>query len=65
MESIDKAIYRTVSESSGRNESERIGDLENLRPRGPESFPSPASISLITDILHALLRSSLMAEFPH
>jgi hypothetical protein len=34
MESIDKAIYRMVSESSGRNESERTGDLENLKPRG-------------------------------
>ena len=30
MESIDKAIYGMVSESSGRNESERIGYLEML-----------------------------------
>jgi hypothetical protein len=28
MESIEKAIYRMVSESSGRNESERIGDQQ-------------------------------------
>jgi len=34
MESIDKAIQGMVSKSSGRNESERIGDLENLKPRG-------------------------------
>jgi hypothetical protein len=29
MESIDKAIHGMVSKSSGRNESERIGDVEN------------------------------------
>jgi len=34
MESIDKAIHGMVSKSSGCNESERIGDLENLKPRG-------------------------------
>jgi hypothetical protein len=34
MESIDKAIHGMVSKSSGCNESERIGDLENLRSRG-------------------------------
>ena len=34
MKSIDKAILGMVSESSGRNESERIGDLEKLGPRG-------------------------------
>jgi hypothetical protein len=33
-ESIDKAIHGMVSESLGRNESERIGGLEKLRPRG-------------------------------
>jgi hypothetical protein len=32
MESIDKAIFRMVSESSGRNESKRIGDLETPNP---------------------------------
>ncbi len=32
MESIDKAIHGVVSKSSGCNESERIGDLENLNP---------------------------------
>ncbi len=34
MESIDEAIQGMVSKSSGRNESKRIGDLENPRPRG-------------------------------
>jgi len=29
MESIDKAIHGTVSKSSDRHESERIGDFEN------------------------------------
>jgi hypothetical protein len=33
-ESIDKAIHGMVSESLGRNESERIGGLEKLRSRG-------------------------------
>ena len=32
--SIDKAILGMVSESSGRNESERTGGLENVNPRG-------------------------------
>ena len=32
MKSIDKAIHGTVSKSSGGNESERTGDLENLSP---------------------------------
>jgi len=32
MKSIDKAIHGMVSESSGCNESERTGDLENLNP---------------------------------
>ena len=31
---IDKAIFGMVSESSGRNESERRGSLENGRPGG-------------------------------
>jgi hypothetical protein len=34
MESIDKAIHGMVSKSSGCNESERIGDLENPKSRG-------------------------------
>ena len=34
MESIDKAIFGMVSKSSGRNESKRIGDLENPKSRG-------------------------------
>ena len=29
MKPIDKSIFGMVSESSGRNESERIGGLEN------------------------------------
>jgi hypothetical protein len=33
-ESIDKAIFRMVSESAGRNESERTGGLENVHTRG-------------------------------
>ena len=32
--SIDKAILGMVSESSGRNESKRIGGPENVNPRG-------------------------------
>jgi len=32
MKSIDKAIHGMVSKSSGGNESERTGDLENLSP---------------------------------
>ena len=32
--SIDKAILGMVSESSGRNESERTGGPENINPRG-------------------------------
>ena len=32
--SIDNAILRMVSESSGRNESKRIGGPENVNPRG-------------------------------
>lgn len=34
MKSIDKAIQGMVSKSAGRNESERIGDLENPKSRG-------------------------------
>ena len=33
MESIDKAVHGMVSKSSGCNESERTGDLENLKSR--------------------------------
>ena len=35
MKPIDKAIFGMVSESSGRNESERIGGLENPKLQGP------------------------------
>jgi hypothetical protein len=35
MKPIDKAIFGMVSESSGRNESERIGGLENRKIQGP------------------------------
>ena len=34
LEPIDKAIHRDVSESPGRNESERIGGLESENSRG-------------------------------
>ncbi len=37
MKPIDKAIFGMVSESSGRNESERIGGLENRKLQGPIS----------------------------
>ena len=36
---IDKAIQRDVSESSGHNESERIGGLESENPRRPSFQP--------------------------
>ncbi len=39
MKPIDKAIIGMVSESSGRNESERIGGLEN--PKAPGAEPAP------------------------
>lgn len=32
---IDKAIFGMVSESSGRNESERTGGLETYKPQRP------------------------------
>ncbi len=35
MKPIDKAIFGMVRESSGRNESERIGGLENPKLQGP------------------------------
>ena len=35
MKPIDKAIFGLVSESSGRNERERIGGLETRNSRGP------------------------------
>jgi len=34
MKPIDKAIFGMVSDSSGRNESERIGGLETRNSRG-------------------------------
>ena len=39
MKPIDKAIFGMVSESSGRNASERIGGLEN--PKTPGAEPAP------------------------
>ena len=36
---IDKAIFRMVSKSSGRNESERRYGLEKRKPQGPSSLP--------------------------
>jgi hypothetical protein len=39
MKPIDKAIFGMVSESSGRNESERIGGLENRKIPGAEPAP--------------------------
>ena len=39
MKPIDKAIFGMVSESSGRNESKRIGGLEN--PKAPGAEPAP------------------------
>jgi hypothetical protein len=39
MESIDKAILGMVSESSGRNESERAGYLETLNPEAERYMP--------------------------
>jgi hypothetical protein len=35
MKPIDKAIFGMVSESLGRNESERIGGLESPKLQGP------------------------------
>jgi hypothetical protein len=35
MESIDKAIHGMVSKLSGRNESERTGDLESPKSQRP------------------------------
>ena len=36
---IDEAIVRMVSESPGRNESERIGGPERAKPRRPNPQP--------------------------
>ena len=36
---IDKAIFGMVSESSGRNESERIGELERRKLQRPSPLP--------------------------
>jgi hypothetical protein len=46
MKPIDKAIFWMVSESSGRNESERIGGLETRKLQGPSlTHRNPASAS--------------------
>ena len=39
MKPTDKAIFRMVSESLGRNASEPIGSLEKHKPRRPSPFP--------------------------
>ncbi len=36
---IDKAVFWTVSESLGRNESERTGGPESENPRRPSPHP--------------------------
>jgi hypothetical protein len=36
---IDKAVFWTVSESPGRNESERTGGPESENPRRPSPHP--------------------------
>ena len=36
---IDKAVFGTVSESPGRNESERTGGPESENPRRPSLHP--------------------------
>ena len=36
---IDKAVFGTVSESPGRNESERTGGPESENPRRPSPHP--------------------------
>jgi len=36
---IDKAIHRDVSESPGRNESERTGGPERAKPQRPSPQP--------------------------
>jgi hypothetical protein len=38
MESTDKAIFGMVSKSSGRNESERTGDLVNPNPEAESTI---------------------------
>jgi hypothetical protein len=39
LEPIDKAVFWTVSESPGHNESERTGGPESENPRRPSSHP--------------------------
>jgi hypothetical protein len=49
MKSIDKAIHGMVSKSSGCNESERIGDLENLNSRGRTHCSGVKAIRIVAD----------------
>ena len=56
MKPTDKAILGMVSKSSGRNESEPIGGLENEKPRRP----SPAST--IPGITNRFCRSTSLAS---
>ena len=49
LKSIDKAILGMVSESSGRNESERIGGLESRYPGGRALVGAKAAWIVATD----------------
>jgi hypothetical protein len=50
LEPIDKAIFRMVSKSSGRNANKPIGDLEILRSEGrAPSFRAKAAWIVATD----------------
>jgi hypothetical protein len=49
MESIDKAIQGMVSKSLGGNESERIGDLENLKSRGRTHCSGVKAARIVAD----------------
>ena len=54
---IDKAIFWMVSESPGRNESERIGGPESAKPQRPSPQPwgegSMDSRNLIDTAVHS------------
>jgi hypothetical protein len=49
MESIDKAIHGMVSKSSGRNESERTGDLESPKSRGRTHDWEVKAVRIVAD----------------
>jgi hypothetical protein len=54
---IDKAVFGTVSESPGRNESERTGGPESENPRRPRPQPwgegSMGNRKLIDTVIHS------------